>query len=171
VGLNVIQGAKLCGARSIVAVDVNPDKESEARHAGATHFLNPNASDVGVEVKQLTRIGADYAFDTVGTMAVLRQALASLHDGGYARMVRIAVDTDPEAPIHLAELGNKRFSSTLMGGAKRQDVAQFADWFVKGKLQLDKLVSHRLPLERIEEGFDLMRRGQSNRVVIEFTCA
>ena len=168
VGLNVIQGARIAGARVIIAVDVNDEKEAVARRMGATHFLNAATENLPGEVAKLTGMGADFAFDTVGAMGVVRQALASLHRGGWAELVRIAIDQEPEAVMRLAEFGGKTYRGSMMGGAKRADVARFVDWYVDGVLDLEGLVSHRLPLERINEGFDLMRQGKTARAVVVF---
>jgi S-(hydroxymethyl)glutathione dehydrogenase/alcohol dehydrogenase len=168
VGLSVVQGARIAGARTIVAVDVNAEKAEAARRMGATHFLSAAAENLPAEVVRLTGMGADFAFDTVGTVAVVRQALASLHRGGWAELIRIAIDQEPEATMHLSEFGGRAFRGSMMGGAKRADVARFVDWYVEGKLSLDGLVSHRLPLERINEGFDLMRQGKTARAVVVY---
>jgi S-(hydroxymethyl)glutathione dehydrogenase/alcohol dehydrogenase len=168
VGLSAVQGARIAGATTIIAVDLNMEKEDIARKMGATHFLNAASENLPGEVAKITGIGADFAFDTVGTMAALRQAIASLHRGGWAEFVRIAMDQEPDVPIKLAEIGGRIFRSTLMGGAKREDVARFVDWYVEGKLSLDGFVSHRLPLERINEGFDLMRQGKTARAVVVY---
>lgn len=168
VGLNVVQGARIAGARTIIAVDVNGEKAEIARRMGATHFLNAATENLPAEVAKLTGMGADFAFDTVGTMAVVRQALACLHRGGWAELVRIAIDQEPEAVMRLAEFGGKTYRGSMMGGAKRADVARFVDWYVDGTLKLDGFVSHRLPLERINEGFELMRQGKTARAVVVF---
>jgi len=166
VGLSVIQGARIAGAKLIVAVDINGEKQAVARSMGATHFLNAATENLPAEVVKLTGIGADYVFDTVGTMAVVQAGLASLHRGGWAQMIRIAMDQEPNAKIGLAAFGGKTFRGSLMGGAKRADVARFVDWYVEGKLNLEGFISHRLPLERINEGFDLMRAGKTARAIV-----
>lgn len=168
VGLSVIQGARIAGARTIIAVDMNRDKESVALAMGATHFLNAGTENLASEVIKITGMGADFAFDTVGTAQVVRQALASLHRGGWSEFIRIAMDQEPEATFRLSEFGGKAYRGSLMGGAKRADVARFVDWYVEGKLNLDGYVSHRLKLDQINEGFDLMRQGKTARAVILF---
>jgi S-(hydroxymethyl)glutathione dehydrogenase / alcohol dehydrogenase len=168
VGLSVIQGARIAGARTIIAVDMNAEKEAIARSMGATHFLHARNENLGADVVALTGMGADFAFDTVGTAQVVRQALASLHRGGWSEFIRIAMDQEPEAAFHLSEFGGKAFRGSLMGGAKRADVARFVDWYVEGKLSLDGFVSHRLRLDQINDGFDLMRQGKTARAVIVY---
>jgi S-(hydroxymethyl)glutathione dehydrogenase/alcohol dehydrogenase len=166
VGLSVIQGAKIAGARAIIAVDMNTEKEAVARAMGATHFLDAGTDNLESEVIKLTGMGADFAFDTVGTAQVVRQALGSLHRGGWSELIRIAIDQEPEATFHLSEFGGKALRGSLMGGAKRADVARFVDWYVEGKLNLEGYISHRLKLDEINTGFDLMRQGKTARAVI-----
>jgi S-(hydroxymethyl)glutathione dehydrogenase/alcohol dehydrogenase len=166
VGLSVVQGARIAGAKTIIAVDQNPDKEAVALKMGATHFLNAAMENLPAEVIRLTGIGADFAFDTVGLMSVVHQALASLHRGGWSELIRIAMDQEPEATMHISEFAGRTYRGSLMGGAKRADVARFVDWYVEGKLNLDGFISHRLTLDQINEGFDLMRQGKTARAVV-----
>lgn len=168
VGLSVIQGASMAGAATIIAVDLEDEKEGVAMKMGATHFFNAACPGLQDEVTKLTGIGADFAFDTVGGAAVTRQALSCLHRGGWAQMVRLGMDMDPDASLTVSELAGVTCRSSIMGGAKRSDVARFVDWWVEGKLNLDGLVSHQFPLERINEGFDLMREGKGARTVVLF---
>jgi S-(hydroxymethyl)glutathione dehydrogenase/alcohol dehydrogenase len=167
VGLSTVQGARIAGASTIVAVDIVADKEAIARRMGATHFVNSAEQDPVQAVRALTGIGADYAFDCVGHPKLFEQGLAALSQGGWAKMISVGIipDTQP-VPIQWSNMLGRNWHNTLMGGAKRQDVARYVDWFVDGKLDLGDMVSHELALDDINEGFDLMRAGKTNRAVV-----
>lgn len=167
VGLSVIQGARIAGATTIVGVDINPDKEATARRFGATHFLNGATQDVAAEVIKLTTIGADYAFDCVGAGPLFRLGLSTLSRGGWAKMVSVGINHDSEpVPMVWSDLAGRSWRRAFMGGAKRGDMARYVDWFVEGKIDLRDMVTHRLRLDEINDGFDLMRAGKTNRAVI-----
>lgn len=169
VGLSVVQGARIAGAKTIIGVDVNPDKEVAARRFGATHFVNGREQDLISEVMKLTGIGADYAFDCVGSGPLFKMGLACLSRGGWARMTSVGINHDSEpVPIVWSDLNGRIWNRAFMGGAKRQDMARYVDWFVDGKIDLDEMVTHRLKLDEINFGFDLMRQGKTNRAVIVF---
>lgn len=169
VGLSTVQGARMAGAATIIAVDLNPAKESSARAMGATHFIDASSADPVAQVHAITGIGADYAFECVGNERVFQQALAALSMGGWARLTTVGlVPDDVPVPVKWSEMTGRNWQHCLMGGAKRQDVARYVDWFVEGRIDLSAMISHEITLDRINEGFDLMRAGQTNRVVIRY---
>ena len=168
VGLSVIQGARIAGAARIVGVDVNSDKEPVAKAHGATHFLNGRECDPVAEIMKLTGIGADYAFECVGLPKLFEQTLGCLNRGwGKAISVGVIADRVP-VPITWSQLSGRSWQRSFMGGAKRRDMAGYVDWFVEGKVKLDQLVSHRITLDQINDGFDLMRQGRAARVVVVY---
>jgi len=172
IGLNVVQGARIAGADMIVGVDVNPAREEIATRLGATHFVN--ARDAGLEIVPhlvaLTRGGGDVVFEAVGDVKVMRQALESCR-AGWGTCVILGVEPGTEEmslrPVTI------RYGRTLrgsyFGGIKgRSQLPRLVDWYMEGKLQVDELITHTLPLARINDAFDLMRRGESIRTVIVF---
>ena len=169
VGLSTVQGARIAGATTIVAVDVNPAKEAVARHMGATHFVNAATNDPVKTVFELTGIGADYAFDCVGSARIFEQALACLSSGGWAKMITVGmIPEDVPVPVSWAKMTGKSWTNTMMGGAKRQDVGRFVDWFVEGKLDLSQMVSQEIALDDINASFAMMKRGETTRAVIRY---
>jgi len=167
VGLSVVQGSKIAGAKTIIAVDISPGKEAVARKMGATHFINSKQQDTVAEVFGLTGIGADYAFDCVGNPKIFELGLACLSSGGWSKMTSVGIISDEvTVPVKWSQMTGRNWHNTLMGGAKRQDVARFVDWFVEGKLDLGDMVTQTLSLDQINDGFDLMREGKTNRAVI-----
>lgn len=169
VGLSTVQGAKIAGAKTIIAVDVMPGKEAAARAMGATHFVNGAGGDVVQAVYGLTGIGADYAFDCVGSPAVFEQALACLSKGGWSKMITVGmIPDDRPVPVTWSQMLGRNWHNTMMGGAKRQDVATYVDWFVNGKLDLAEMVSQEITLDQINEGFAMMKKGETNRAVIRY---
>ena len=168
IGLNVVQGAKLAGARIIVGVDTNPAKESIARKLGATEFVNPKTVEkLTHHLMQLTGAGADYSFECIGNPQVMRQALESTNPAwGTSYVIGVAPHgTEVTAiPGHL--MMGRHWSGCYMGGARLGRLPQIVDWYVDGKIDLDSLVTHRLPLEQINQGFDMMKSGESIRTVI-----
>jgi S-(hydroxymethyl)glutathione dehydrogenase/alcohol dehydrogenase len=170
IGLNVIQGAKLAGAKTIIGVDMNDAKEGIAREMGATHFVNPKTVEKMVpHLMKLTGGGADYSFECIGNPGVMRTALECTNMAwGVAYIIGVAA--------HGAEIttypGNlfmgRRWTGSYMGGARVGRLPEVVDWYMEGKINLDKLITHRMPLEKIDEGFDLMRKGESIRSVITF---
>jgi S-(hydroxymethyl)glutathione dehydrogenase / alcohol dehydrogenase len=170
VGLSVVQGARLAGAAKIIAIDANPAKEAVARQMGATDFVNVReVTDVVAHLQKMTGMGLDYAFECIGSPAVMRQALESTNPA-WGLMVNVGI---VETGKELSTLPNtlvtgRRWTGSLMGGAKRQDVARYVDLFVEGGLDLQNLVSHTLTLDEINHGFDMMRSGESVRSVVLF---
>lgn len=169
VGLSAVQGAHLAGAMTIVAIDTNQSRESVARSLGATHFLDARSPSLFEDVRAISRRGVQYAFDCVGRPAVLKQALAIVDRGLGGVVVSVGVlAAEDELIITAPELHRTTIVRSIMGGAKRADVAQYVDWVVEGKLNLDPIVSHQIPLEDINEGYAMMAAGDAVRVVVKF---
>jgi S-(hydroxymethyl)glutathione dehydrogenase / alcohol dehydrogenase len=171
IGLNVIQGAKMVGADKIIGVDLNPQREAMARQFGMTHFINPkDVPNVVDHIVQLTDGGADYSFECIGNTQVMRQALECTHKG-WGRSIIIGVAPAgaeiSTRPFQLVT-GRKWEGSAFGGACGRTDVPRIVDWVMDGKLHIDTLITHRLKLEDINEGFALMERGESIRSVVVF---
>jgi S-(hydroxymethyl)glutathione dehydrogenase / alcohol dehydrogenase len=171
IGLNVIQGAKMVGADKIIGVDINPKREAMARRFGMTHFLNPKEhANIVDAVVQLTDGGADYSFECIGNVQVMRQALECTHKG-WGRSVIIGVAPAgaeiSTRPFQLVT--GRKWEGSAFGGARgRTDVPKIVDWYMDGKLRIDELITHKLKLDDINEGFALMERGESIRSVVVF---
>jgi S-(hydroxymethyl)glutathione dehydrogenase/alcohol dehydrogenase len=172
IGLNVVQGARMAGAHMIVGVDVNPAREALARKFGATHFVNPRdvAGDLVPHLVELTGGGADYSFECIGNVDVMRQALECCHRGWGVSVIIGVAGAGQEIKTRPFQLVTGRvWKGTAFGGARgRTDVPKIVDWYMEGKIDIDDLITHKLPLERINEGFDLMHKGESIRTVVEF---
>ncbi|MFD2677650.1 S-(hydroxymethyl)glutathione dehydrogenase/class III alcohol dehydrogenase [Camelimonas lactis] len=173
IGLNVIQGARMVGADRIIGVDVNPSKRAMAEKFGMTHFINPN--DVGRDrvvqaVIDATDGGADFSFDATGNTEVMRQALECCHRGWGESIIIGVAEAGKEIATRPFQLVTGRvWKGTAFGGARgRTDVPKIVDWYMEGKINIDDLITHKLPLERINEGFDLMHEGKSIRTVVEY---
>lgn len=169
VGAAAIQGAALAGASRIIAVDINPAKEEISRRFGATEFLNAKEEDVVARVIELTGVGADHAFECVGSVELTKQAFACV-SVGWGQVVSVGMIPE-SAPlgISLNTLRNRTWRRTQMGSATVEDAARFVDWYVEGKVSLDDVVSHTISLEEINEGIELIHRGESARVAIDFS--
>jgi S-(hydroxymethyl)glutathione dehydrogenase/alcohol dehydrogenase len=172
IGLNVIQGARLCGANRIVGVDVNPAKRTLAEKFGMTDFVNPNEveGDLVPHLVSLTGAGADYTFECIGNVKVMRQALECCHKGWGVSVIIGVAGAGQEISTRPFQLVTGRvWKGTAFGGARgRTDVPRIVDWYMQGRINIDDLITHVLPLERINEGFDLMHRGESIRAVVRF---
>jgi S-(hydroxymethyl)glutathione dehydrogenase/alcohol dehydrogenase len=172
IGLNVIQGARMVGARRIVGVDTNPAREAMARRFGMTDFVNPKAvgGDLVGHLVELTGGGADYTFECVGNTTLMRQALECAHRGwGVATIIGVAASGQEITTRPFQLVTGRRWIGTAFGGARgRTDVPRIVDMFMDGRIQIDPLITHRLPLERINEGFELMSRGESIRTIVEY---
>ena len=171
IGLNVIQGAKLVGADKIIGIDINPAREAMARHFGMTHFINPNdVSSVVDAIVQLTDGGADYSFECIGNTTTMRPALECCHKGwGQSVIIGVAPDGAEIATRPFQLVTGRVWKGSAFGGARgRTDVPKIVDWYMDGKLRIDELITHRLPLDRINEGFELMKRGESIRSVVVY---
>ena len=169
IGLNVIQAAKMVGADKIIGVDINPAREAMARQFGMTHFINPrHVENVVDAIVQLTDGGADYSFECVGNTQLMRQALECCHKGwGKSIVIGVAAAGQEISTRPFQLVTGRHWLGSAFGGARgRSDVPKIVDWYMEGKLKIDELITHTLPLERINEGFDLMERGESIRSVV-----
>ena len=172
IGLNVIQGARLVGAARIVGVDVNDDKEGWGRRFGMTDFVNPKTldGDVVAHLVALTDGGADYSFDCTGNTTVMRQALECCHRGWGKSVVIGVAEAGREIATRPFQLVTGRvWMGTAFGGARgRTDVPTVVDWYMNGKIEIDPMITHRLSLDEINKGFDLMHAGESIRSVVVY---
>jgi S-(hydroxymethyl)glutathione dehydrogenase / alcohol dehydrogenase len=169
IGLNVIQGAKMVGADKIVGIDLNPRREALARKFGMTHFINPKDVESVVDaVVQVTGGGADYSFECIGNVHTMRQALECCHRGwGQSIIIGVAAAGQEISTRPFQLVTGRVWKGTAFGGARgRTDVPRIVDWYMEGKVKIDELITHTLPLDRINEGFDLMERGESIRSVV-----
>ena len=169
IGLNVIQGARMVGAAKIIGVDINPGRVEIARKFGMTHFVNPNEVDNIVDhIVQLTDGGADYSFECIGNTQVMRQALECTHKGwGQSFIIGVAAAGQEISTRPFQLVTGREWKGSAFGGARgRTDVPKIVDWYMDGKINIDDLITHTLPLERINEGFELMKSGQSIRSVV-----
>ncbi len=172
IGLNVVQGARMVGANMIVGVDVNPGREAMARRFGLTHFVDPKnvGGDLVAHLVELTAGGADYSFECIGNVDVMRQALECCHRGWGVSVIIGVAGAGQEIRTRPFQLVTGRvWKGTAFGGARgRTDVPKIVDWYMEGKIAIDELITHKLSLDRINEGFDLMRAGKSIRAVVEY---
>jgi S-(hydroxymethyl)glutathione dehydrogenase/alcohol dehydrogenase len=172
IGLNVIQGLKLVGASKIVGVDLNSARRAMAEDFGMTHFVNPRElkGDLVAHLVELTDGGADYSFECIGNVDVMRQALECCHRGWGESIIIGVAGAGQEIRTRPFQLVTGRvWRGTAFGGARgRTDVPKIVDWYMDGKIRIDPLITHVLPLERINEAFDLMRAGKSIRTVVTF---
>ena len=172
IGLNVIQGAKLAGADMIVGVDINPAREALGRKFGMTHFVNPKEvkGDIVPHLVELTRGGADYSFECVGNTTLMRQALECCHKGwGVSTIIGVAGAGQEISTRPFQLVTGRVWKGSAFGGARgRTDVPKIVDWYMDKKIKIDELITHKLSLERINEGFDLMARGESIRSVVVY---
>ena len=172
IGLNVIQGARIAGADKIVGVDVNPAKKELAERFGMTHFVNPKEAgdDLVAYLVDLTEGGADYSFECIGKVDTMRQALECCHRGWGTSVIIGVAGAGEEISTRPFQLVTGRvWKGTAFGGAKsRTQIPKIVDWYMEGKLNIDDLITHKMPLERINEAFDLMHDGESIRSVVEF---
>ena len=172
IGLNVVQGAKLVGANMIVGIDLNNDRKKLGEKFGLTHFVNPN--DVGKDLVDylidLTNGGADHSFECIGNVLTMRQALECCHKGwGESTIIGVAGAGQEIATRPFQLVTGRVWRGTAFGGAKgRTDVPKIVDWYMDGKINIDDLITHKLPLEDINRAFDLMHAGESIRSVVEF---
>jgi S-(hydroxymethyl)glutathione dehydrogenase/alcohol dehydrogenase len=172
IGLNVLQGARMAGAEMIVGVDLNPNRKAIAEKFGMTHFVNPAevAGDLVPYLVDLTRGGADYSFECIGNVKVMRQALECCHRGwGQSIIVGVAGAGQEIATRPFQLVTGRVWKGTAFGGARgRTDVPRIVDWYMDGRINIDDLITHVLPFEQINEGFDLLRRGESIRTVVTY---
>ena len=172
IGLNVIQGLRLVGANKIIGVDVNPRRQGLAERFGMTHFVNPKevGGDLVQQLVSLTDGGADYSFECVGNVDLMRQALECCHRGWGVSVIIGVAGAGQEIKTRPFQLVTGRvWKGTAFGGARgRSDVPKIVDWYMDKKINIDDLITHVMPLEKINDAFDLMHRGESIRSVVTF---
>ncbi len=172
IGLNVIQGARLVGAHQIVGIDVNPAKRELAERFGMTDFVDPTAvpGDLVAHLVELTGGGADYSFDCTGKVDVMRQALECCHRGwGESVIIGVAGAGEEIATRPFQLVTGRVWRGTAFGGARgRSDVPKIVDWYMEGKIEIDPLITHTLPFEKINDAFELMHAGESIRSVVTY---
>lgn len=172
IGLNVVQAARLVGASMIVGVDTNPKKQALAEKFGLTHFVNPKEveGDLVPYLVDLTKGGADYTFECIGSVAVMRQALECCHKGwGVSTIIGVAGAGEEISTRPFQLVTGRVWKGSAFGGARgRTDVPKIVDWYMDGKINIDDLITNVMPLERINEAFGLMHQGEGIRSVITF---
>jgi S-(hydroxymethyl)glutathione dehydrogenase/alcohol dehydrogenase len=172
IGLNVIQGARIAGADKIIGVDLNNARKAIAEKFGLTHFVNPAeiGEDLVPYLVNLTDGGADYSFECIGNVNVMRQALECCHRGwGTSIIIGVAGAGKEIATRPFQLVTGRTWKGTAFGGARgRTDVPKIVDWYMDGKINIDDLITHVLPFEKINEGFELMRKGESIRTVVTY---
>jgi S-(hydroxymethyl)glutathione dehydrogenase/alcohol dehydrogenase len=172
IGLNVLQGLKMIGANMIVGVDMNNDKKAWGEQFGMTHFVNPNeiSGDLVAHLVELTGGGADYSFECIGNTNVMRTALECCHKGwGESIIIGVAGAGQEISTRPFQLVTGRSWRGTAFGGARgRTDVPKIVDWYMDGKIQIDPMITHTMPLEDINSAFDLMHEGKSIRSVVVF---
>jgi len=172
IGLNVIQGARMVGASMIVGVDINPSRQALAEKFGMTHFVNPREveGDLVPYLVSLTKGGADHSFECVGNVDLMRQALECCHKGwGVSTIVGVAGAGKEISTRPFQLVTGRVWQGSAFGGARgRTDVPKIVDWYMEGKINIDDLITHVMPIEQINEAFDLMHEGKSIRSVVTF---
>ena len=172
IGLNVIQGLRLAGANMIVGVDLNNDKKAWGERFGMTHFVNPKEveGDLVPYLVNLTKGGADYSFECIGNTKVMRQALECCHKGWGESIIIGVAGAGQEISTRPFQLVTGRvWKGTAFGGARgRTDVPKIVDWYMEGKIEIDPMITHTLPLAKINDAFDLMHSGESIRSVVVY---
>ncbi len=172
IGLNVVQGARLVGANMIIGVDINPNRKALGEKFGMTHFVNPHEveGDLVPYLVDLTNGGADHTFECIGNVDLMRQALESCHKGwGESTIIGVAGAGKEIATRPFQLVTGRVWRGSAFGGARgRTDLPKIVDWYMEGKINIDDLITHKLPLEEINTAWDLMHSGESIRTVIEF---
>ncbi|MDQ4063568.1 MAG: zinc-binding dehydrogenase, partial [Actinomycetota bacterium] len=172
IGLNVVQGARMVGADKIIGVDINPNRKEMAEKFGITHFVNPNEveDDLVPYLIDITGGGADYSFECIGNVNVMRQALECCHRGWGVSVIIGVAGAGQEISTRPFQLVTGRvWKGSAFGGARgRTDVPKIVDWYMQGKIEIDPLITHTMALEDINDSFDLMHNGESIRSVINF---
>jgi S-(hydroxymethyl)glutathione dehydrogenase/alcohol dehydrogenase len=171
IGLNVIQGARLVGATRIIGIDLNPEKAKLGKHFGMTDFVNPSEVDNVVDhLIQMTGGGVDYSFECIGNVNVMRQALECCHKGwGQSCIIGVAGAGQEISTRPFQLVTGRSWRGTAFGGARgRTDVPKIVDWYMEGKINIDDMITHTMPLQDINKAFDLMHSGESIRSVVVF---
>ena len=172
IGLNVIQGLRLAGASMIVGVDLNPGREAWGKRFGMTHFVNPSqvTGDIVAHLVEMTGGGADYTFECIGNVKVMRVALEACHKGwGQSIIIGVAGAGQEISTRPFQLVTGRSWRGTAFGGARgRTDVPKIVDWYMNGKIEIDPMITHILKLDDINKGFELMRKGESIRGVVVY---
>ena len=172
IGLNVVQGARLAGANMIIGVDLNPARKALAEKFGLTHFVNPSdvEGDITSHLVELTKGGADFTFECVGNVKLMRLALECCHKGwGVSTIIGVAGAGQEISTRPFQLVTGRVWKGSAFGGARgRTDVPKIVDWYMDGKINIDDLITHVMPLEKINEAFDLMHEGKSIRSVVTY---
>lgn len=169
IGLNVIQGARMVGADRIIGIDINPAREKLGRDFGLTDFINPNETENITEaIVDLTDGGVDYSFECIGNVNIMRNALECTHKGwGESYIIGVAGAGQEIATRPFQLVTGRSWKGTAFGGARgRTDVPKIVDWYMDGKIQIDPLITHTMPLEEINNAFTMMHSGESIRSVV-----
>jgi S-(hydroxymethyl)glutathione dehydrogenase/alcohol dehydrogenase len=168
----VIQGARMVGASQIIGIDINPARRALAEKLGMTHFVDPReiSGDLVGHLVELTRGGADYSFECIGNVKTMRQALECCHKGWGVSVIVGVAGAGQEISTRPFQLVTGRvWKGTAFGGARgRTDVPKIVDWYMEGKINIDDLITHKMPLEKINDAFDLMHEGKSIRSVVVY---
>ncbi len=172
IGLNVIQGARMVGANMIVGIDINPGRKDIAGKFGMTHFVDPGEveDDLVAYLVDLTGGGADHSFECIGNVATMRQALECCHKGwGESTIIGVAGAGQEISTRPFQLVTGRVWRGTAFGGARgRTDVPKIVDWYMEGKINIDDLITHQMPLDDINTAFDLMHSGESIRSVVVY---
>jgi S-(hydroxymethyl)glutathione dehydrogenase / alcohol dehydrogenase len=172
IGLNVVQAARMVGANMIIGVDINPSRKALAEKFGMTHFVNPQEidGDIVSYLVDLTKGGADYSFECIGNINVMRQALECCHKGwGVSVIIGVAAAGEEIRTRPFQLVTGRVWKGSAFGGARgRTDVPKIVDWYMDGKINIDDLITHVMPIEKINDAFDLMHQGESIRSVVTF---
>ncbi len=173
IGLNVIQAARMVGADKIVGVDINPQKKAVGEQFGMTHFVNPKDigdKDLVAHLVEVTGGGADYSFECIGKTPLMRQALECCHKGwGVSVIIGVAGAGEEISTRPFQLVTGRTWKGTAFGGARgRTDVPKIVDWYMDGKISIDPMITHKLSLDQINEGFELMEKGESIRSVVVY---
>jgi S-(hydroxymethyl)glutathione dehydrogenase/alcohol dehydrogenase len=172
IGLNVVQGARMVGANKIIGVDLNNDRKELAEKFGMTHFVNPKEveGDLVPYLVDISDGGADHSFECIGSTTTMRQALECCHKGwGESTIIGVAGAGQEISTRPFQLVTGRVWRGSAFGGAKgRTDVPKIVNWYMDGKINIDDLITHKMPLEDINSAFDLMHSGKSIRSVVEF---
>ena len=172
IGLNVLQGCRLAKAKVIVGIDLNSEREDIGRKFGMTHFVNPKTikGDLTSHLVEITKGGADYSFECIGNVDIMRTALECTHKGwGESIIIGVAGAGEEISTRPFQLVTGRNWRGSAFGGARgRTDVPKIVDWYLTGKIEIDPMITHTMPLEKINDAFDLMHQGKSIRSVVEY---
>ncbi|HET9471956.1 MAG TPA: zinc-binding dehydrogenase, partial [Usitatibacter sp.] len=171
IGLSVVQGAVMAGAGRIIGIDTNPQKFDMARRLGATDCLDPaTVASVAEAVVEMTDGGVDFSFECIGNVDVMGQALASAHKGwGQSIVIGVAGAGEEIHARPFLLVTGRAWRGTAFGGTRgRTQLPQYVDWYMSGRLEVDVMITHTMPLDDVNRAFDLMARGESIRSVVRY---